>query len=76
MTDNELCYLSAVEALARFKARELSPVELMRAVISRAEAVEPTINAFPTSASYAPPPPKSRSGPGWTRLRVGRNFDW
>ena len=41
---NELCYLSAVEALARFKARKLSPVELMRAVIARAEAVEPTIN--------------------------------
>ncbi len=45
MTD--LCYLSAVEAIARFKARKLSPVELMRAVIARAEAVEPTINAFP-----------------------------
>jgi amidase len=47
MSDDELCYLSAVEAIARFKARRLSPVELMRAVIARAEAVEPTINAFP-----------------------------
>jgi Asp-tRNA(Asn)/Glu-tRNA(Gln) amidotransferase A subunit family amidase len=44
---NDLCYLSAVEALAAFKARKLSPVELMRAVIDRAEAVEPKINAFP-----------------------------
>ena len=47
MSDNELCYLSTVEAVARFKARALSPVELMQAVIARAEAVEPTINAFP-----------------------------
>jgi len=46
MADEELCYLSAVEAIARFKARTLSPVELMTAVIARAEAVNPRINAF------------------------------
>jgi len=44
--DLELCYLSAVDALERFKARTLSPVELLEAVISRAEAVEPKTNAF------------------------------
>ncbi len=32
MTDLELCYLPATEAIARFKARSLSPVELMRAL--------------------------------------------
>lgn len=42
----ELCYLSATEALGRFRARELSPVELMEAVIARAHAVEPTVNAL------------------------------
>jgi aspartyl-tRNA(Asn)/glutamyl-tRNA(Gln) amidotransferase subunit A len=42
----ELHYLSATEALALFRARELSPVELMRAIIERAEKVEPVINAF------------------------------
>jgi len=47
MSDDALCYISATEALARFKARSLSPVELMQTVIARAEAVEPTINAFP-----------------------------
>src|SRR5262245_11197837 len=43
---SELHYLSATEALALFRERKLSPVELMRAVIERAEAVEPRINAF------------------------------
>lgn len=41
-----LHYLSATEALAAFGARELSPVELLDAVIARAEAVEPTVNAL------------------------------
>ena len=43
---NELCFLSASEILALFQARDLSPVELMNAVIQQAEAVEPIINAF------------------------------
>lgn len=42
----ELADLSATEALGAFRARELSPVELMAAVIERAEAVEPAIGAF------------------------------
>src|SRR6185437_11299889 len=44
MTD--LHYLTAAEALRLFRARELSPVELVSAVIKRTEAVEPEINAF------------------------------
>ena len=31
MSDDELCYLPATEAIARFKAKTLSPVELMQA---------------------------------------------
>ena len=46
MTNLDLCYLPAHRALELFKSRELSPVELMQAVIDRAEAVEPHINAF------------------------------
>jgi amidase len=47
MTMSEpLYYLSASEALGAFAARELSPVELLEAVITRAEAVEPTVNAL------------------------------
>lgn len=47
MADNELYYIPASEALRRFRERSLSPVELAKAVIARAEAVEPAINAFP-----------------------------
>jgi Asp-tRNA(Asn)/Glu-tRNA(Gln) amidotransferase A subunit family amidase len=41
-----LHYLSATEALRLFRTRRLSPVELMRAVIERANQVEPEVNAF------------------------------
>ena len=42
----DLCYLPATEALRLFRERRLSPVELMAAVIARAEAVEPAVNAL------------------------------
>ena len=41
-----LHYLSATEALQKFRSRELSPVELMQAVLDQAERWEPHINAF------------------------------
>lgn len=46
MSGVDLCYLPATEALRKFRAGDLSPVELMEAVIARAEAVEPTVNAL------------------------------
>ena len=48
MTDSgtDLCYTTASEALALFKARKLSPVELTEAVIARSEAVNPEVNAY------------------------------
>src|SRR5262245_3781503 len=45
MADLELCYLTATEALRRFRNKQLSPVELMRAVIARTEEVNPKLNA-------------------------------
>lgn len=44
--DLDLCYLSAREALAAFKAKTLSPVELLRSLIARCEAVNPKVNAI------------------------------
>ena len=42
----ELSYLTAAEALAQFRAKTLSPVEYLRAVIERCERVNPKLNAF------------------------------
>lgn len=42
----ELFYLSATEALEQFRTRQLSPVELVDALLARADEVEPVINAF------------------------------
>ena len=46
MSDHDLCYLSATEAVALFKARKLSPVELLEAVIARGEAIAGSVNAY------------------------------
>jgi len=42
----DLSYLSATDALRLFRERQLSPVELLEALIERAEQVEPAVNAF------------------------------
>jgi Asp-tRNA(Asn)/Glu-tRNA(Gln) amidotransferase A subunit family amidase len=46
MADTDLAYLSASEALVLFRERRLSPVELLEALIERAEQVEPAVNAL------------------------------
>jgi aspartyl-tRNA(Asn)/glutamyl-tRNA(Gln) amidotransferase subunit A len=38
--------MTATEAIKRFKSRDLSPVELMEAVIERSERVNPQVNAY------------------------------
>jgi len=45
-SDSDLCYMTATEAIAAFKKRTLSPVELMKAMISRCEAINPKVNAI------------------------------
>ena len=46
MTDEDLCFLPATEAAALIRARKLSPVDLMRAVVARVERLEPKLNAM------------------------------
>jgi amidase len=46
MTNEDLCYLTAAEALKLFRSRKLSPHELMLAIVTRAEAVNPVINCL------------------------------
>jgi len=44
-----LHYLSACEALARFRDRSVSPVQLIEALIAQTEAIQPSVNAFTRS---------------------------
>ena len=46
MDDEELRYLTATEAAATFRAKKVSPAEVLEAQIARAEATADTINAF------------------------------
>lgn len=44
-SESELCYMTATEAIQAFKKKQLSPVELMKAVIARSDEVNSTLNA-------------------------------
>jgi Asp-tRNA(Asn)/Glu-tRNA(Gln) amidotransferase A subunit family amidase len=41
----DLCYLTATEAITAFKAKKLSPVDLMKAMVVRCEAVNPKVRS-------------------------------
>src|SRR5688572_13407837 len=43
---DDLCFLPAVELAARIRARQVSPVEVVDAVLARIEALNPRLNAF------------------------------
>jgi len=45
---SELWKMTAVEAVARLKKKEISPLELVEASARRMEEVEPAVNAMPT----------------------------
>jgi amidase len=45
---NELWRMSAVEAVARLRKGEVSPLDLVEASASRIAEVEPPVNALPT----------------------------
>lgn len=46
MSTDELCWLTATELARRIAARELSPVEVVDAVLARAAKLDPTLNLF------------------------------
>lgn len=43
---DDIAYLSATDALTRFRSRDLSPVEALDAVVARIDEVGPAINAY------------------------------
>src|SRR2546423_10367647 len=45
---DELCFLPATELRARIVCRDVSPVEITRAVLARAERMQPALNCFIT----------------------------
>jgi len=46
MIDDDLCYLTATDALDLYRQRKVSPSEVLQAHIQRAAVVEPRVNAF------------------------------
>ena len=50
LTDSDLPYLSIVQAAELMRTKQLSPLELIRAVLKRIDEVEPKVQAFNTIA--------------------------
>src|SRR5207244_11770260 len=46
--NEDLCFLSAAELRGRIISKDVSPVEVTRAVLARAEALQPELNCFIT----------------------------
>ncbi len=46
MEPQEICFLSAGELASAYRRRELSPVEVLEAMLARIEAVDAKINAY------------------------------
>jgi aspartyl-tRNA(Asn)/glutamyl-tRNA(Gln) amidotransferase subunit A len=46
--DEDLCYTPATELAGMIRRKDISPVELVAAVLERIEALEPKVNAFAT----------------------------
>jgi aspartyl-tRNA(Asn)/glutamyl-tRNA(Gln) amidotransferase subunit A len=44
--EDSIAYLSACELIDRFRSRELSPVEVARAILERIDRLNPTLNAY------------------------------
>jgi len=48
VTERDLCFTSAVDLARLYRARRASPLEVMRAVLARIDAVNPALNAYVT----------------------------
>ncbi len=50
IADRDLCFTSAVDLQKLYRARKVSPLEVMQAVMARIDAVNPAVNAVVTLA--------------------------
>ncbi len=48
MSEQDLCFTPATELVRRFRARKVSPLEAMEAVLARIDRVNPMLNAYVT----------------------------
>src|ERR671924_2230677 len=46
MSDTDLCYMPATDLAAAIRTKQVSPVEVVNAVLARIEQLNPTLNAF------------------------------
>jgi amidase len=53
VSDRDLCFTPATELARLYRARRVSPLEVMRAVLARIDAVNPRVNAYVTLAGDA-----------------------
>ena len=53
MSDHDPCFLSATELRRRIGRKEISPLEVTRAVLARAERLQPELNCFITLCADA-----------------------
>ena len=50
MSDRDLCFTPATELARLYRARKVSPLEVLQAVLARIDAVNPRVNAYVTLA--------------------------
>jgi len=50
VSDRDLCFTPATELARLFRARKVSPLEVMQSVLARIDAVNPRVNAYVTVA--------------------------
>ena len=50
MRERDLCFTPATELVRLFRARKVSPLEVMQAVLGRIDQVNPAVNAYVTVA--------------------------
>jgi amidase len=53
VSDRDLCFVPATELGRLYRARKVSPLEVMQAVLARIDAVNPAVNAYVTIAREA-----------------------
>jgi len=70
MHSSELCFLPATELARLIRTRELSPSDLVDAVLARIEAVNPVLNAYCTVAAD-----QARAAAGEAEARLMRGDD-